>query len=148
MPSQERESGLRLRVARVIAGVLTVPYLMLLAAYTFAAESIPGDEDYNLIPLRTVIGQATSGNGAEEFVRQVGGNFVLLLPLGIVLGIYSVSTRWAVFLVVATSLLIELVQFTAVPSRSADIDDALLNITGGLVGLLVGRGAARALGAP
>jgi len=147
--STERNSSLGLRVARVAAAVLTVPYVVLLVAYTFAPETIPnlGDSEYNLIPLRTVIDQANSGNGAEEFVRQIGGNFVLLLPLGIVLGIFSLSTGRAVLVVVATAVLIELLQYTLVSSRSADIDDALLNIVGGLVGLLVGRGAARALNA-
>ncbi len=138
-----------LRVARVAAAVLTVPYVVLLVAYTFTPETIPnlGDPEYNLIPLRSVIDQANSGNGAEEFVRQIGGNFVLLLPLGIVLGIFSLSTGRAVLVVVATAVLIELLQYALVSSRSADIDDALLNIVGGLVGLFVGWGAARALSA-
>lgn len=150
MKSTGPGSGLGLRVARVVAAVLAVPYVVLLAAYAFAPESAsqPGGEEYNLVPLRTIIEQATSGSGAEEFVRQIGGNFVLLLPLGILLGIFGISAGRATVVVVATALLIELAQFTLVADRSADIDDALLNIAGGLVGMLAGRGAGRALGAP
>jgi glycopeptide antibiotics resistance protein len=90
----------------VVAAVFTVPYVFLLAAYTFAPESAsqPGGEEYNLVPLRTIIEQATSGSGAEEFVRQIGGNFVLLLPLGILLGIFGISTGRAAIVVVAAAL--------------------------------------------
>ncbi len=78
----------------------------------------------------------------SKFDRQVVGNFVMLMPLGIFLPLINRTLRkfsglLAVFFVcLMVSVLIELMQL-ATGFRSADVDDVILNVAGGCVGFLI-----------
>ena len=79
----------------------------------------------------------------KEAVQQLGGNLVLLAPLGVLLPIVFARLR-SLSGVVGTgalvSLIVETAQGTLVPGRAFDIDDVLLNVIGVAVAyLLVGR---------
>jgi hypothetical protein len=79
----------------------------------------------------------------KEAARQIGGNLVLLAPLGILLplvfaGLHTVPrvTLVAVF----GSTAVETIQGVFVPGRAFDIDDILLNVVGVIAAyLLIGR---------
>ncbi len=98
----------------------------------------------NIVPLATVADAI--GRGPHYFLRQVGGNLLLLVPLGALVahrcrrcGPVRVAGCCLAF-----SLSIELVQvlvsvFIRYPYRRFDIDDVLLNVCGGVCGFLVYR---------
>jgi glycopeptide antibiotics resistance protein len=73
--------------------------------------------------------------------KQVLGNFVMLLPLGIYLPLLSKRMAGFVpvlFFVLFTAALIELLQL-ATSFRSVDVDDVLLNTSGAILGYLIYR---------
>lgn len=89
----------------------------------------------NFIPLRT-IGIYLANLDSGFWLRNLVGNLVLLLPLGLVGPIvFPWLDRWVRVLAVALalSLAIEVAQLW-VPDRSADVDDLLLNVAGAMVG--------------
>lgn len=84
-------------------------------------------------------------------IRELGGNLLLLTPLGALLPLLGRRMRnWltVTLLCAAVSLLIETVQGVFVVGRAFDVDDAILNTAGALLAyLLVGRRLGR-LSAP
>jgi glycopeptide antibiotics resistance protein len=71
--------------------------------------------------------------------KQILGNFVMLLPLGIYLPLlYNKLTGFIPFLSVSLliAILIEVLQL-ATSFRSVDIDDVLLNTTGAVIGFIL-----------
>jgi glycopeptide antibiotics resistance protein len=89
----------------------------------------------NLEPFKTIGIYQTLG-------KQILGNFVMLLPLGIYLPLLYASLRkaysfFAVLLICfLVSVAIELLQL-ATSYRSADIDDVILNTLGGGTGFII-----------
>ena len=76
--------------------------------------------------------------------RQIAGNLLLLMPLGVMLPVLVSTMRrppLAVPVILATAIGIEVAQFMAhvarISIRSVDVDDVILNVTGGIVGFLV-----------
>ncbi|MBW8482521.1 VanZ family protein [Actinomadura parmotrematis] len=78
----------------------------------------------------------------KQAILQIGGNLLLLAPLGVLLPWASVRLRGPIRLGVIgffVSLFIESIQGLAVPGRAFDIDDVILNTIGVVVAyLLVG----------
>ena len=69
-------------------------------------------------------------------MRNLFGNLALLLPLGLLgpTALPALDRWWRVALVaLLLSIAIELIQL-AVPDRSADINDVIVNLTGALLG--------------
>lgn len=128
-----------------LAGV--VAFAVLISRLTLSPE--PGAGKYvhdNTHPgetLRLYLDQP----GVKTAVLQIGGNFVLLMPLGALLPVVFARLRGPVriFLAVAViSLCIELVQGTMIAGRAFDADDVILNTIGGLTAyLLIGRRLSR-----
>ena len=89
----------------------------------------------NLEPFKTI-------DIYQTFGKQVLGNFVMLLPLGIYLPLLYTRLRkaysfFAVLLICfLVSVCIELLQL-ATSYRSTDIDDVILNTLGGSVGFII-----------
>ena len=98
-------------------------------------QRIETHDRVNLEPFRTIEIYQTWG-------KQILGNFVMLLPLGIYLPLIYKKLRKAYnFFVVLlicflVSVGIELLQL-ATSYRSADVDDVLLNTLGGGAGFLI-----------
>ncbi|MGG4405972.1 VanZ family protein [Geobacillus stearothermophilus] len=101
---------------------------------------VPWKYYYQLIPFKTIISALNQGN-----ILQVIGNFVLLLPLPILIGLLkdnSTTFIRALIMVISISLGIELIQLitnflTGIPNKVADIDDLILNSIGGFVGWIL-----------
>ena len=92
----------------------------------------------NFIPLRT-IGIYLANLDSGFWLRNLVGNLVLLLPLGLVGPIvFPWLDRWLRVLLaaVAISLAIEVAQLW-VPDRSADVDDLILNVVGAMLGYAI-----------
>lgn len=99
----------------------------------------------NFIPFRTIIEagkEAVTCHMYGVFIRQIIGNVLLFTPWGLFLSFY-LNEKHRLFKVVAASLMltisIELFQgvfniLLEYNYRSVDIDDVILNVTGGIVG--------------
>jgi glycopeptide antibiotics resistance protein len=105
------------------------------------AHPLPGQVvDNNLVPFRT-LAIYWRNLGSEFWMRNLFGNLALLLPLGMLgpIALPALDRWWRIaILALLVSTAIELTQL-AVPDRSADIDDVIVNVSGALVGyVLVG----------
>jgi VanZ family protein len=80
-------------------------------------------------------------------VLEIGGNIVLLMPLGVLLPVISERFRGPLRILVAVglvSLCIETVQGTMIAGRAFDADDIILNTIGAVLAyVLIGRRVAR-----
>lgn len=131
---------------RVIAIALAIAALTLFCYIAFKLTFTPVDDGGQ------AVGNTDVGNSIrfyldrpsiKEAARQIGGNLVLLAPLGVLLPVVFVRLhglgRIAVVAFVV-SLAVETIQGTLVAGRAFDIDDVVLNVTGVLLAyLLVGR---------
>jgi hypothetical protein len=85
----------------------------------------------------------------RDTIKQIGGNILLGVPFGILLPALFPRTRGLLRVVLATALvmlLVETAQGAIVEGRAFDIDDVILNTAGSLLGYLVlGRRLGRAL---
>lgn len=140
----------------VIAGMVFTIYSLVLIKIVFFPipfqeksialfREINGNFSMNLIPLKSML-EIVITNDAGNIFYQLGGNFLLLLPMGLYLSIIfrKTSFKKLVLSIALTSAFIEMVQFLIgfaidCQYRVVDIDDVILNILGGLVGLVIGR---------
>jgi len=100
------------------------------------AHPLPGQVvDDNLVQFQT-LAIYLRNLGSEFWLRNLFGNLALLLPLGLLgpIALPALDRWWRVALLAfLVSTAIELTQL-AVPDRSADIDDVLVNVAGALIG--------------
>lgn len=89
----------------------------------------------NLIPFRT-IGQFLVQGDPGRLMENIGGNILIFIPMG--LFVAFVARRWLfwgqIAVVLGISLLFEVSQYVFALG-SSDIDDVLLNVTGGVLGI-------------
>lgn len=134
----------------LLRALVLVATFLALTAFSIALAKVtltpsPASEDLvrsNLRPGRSL------RQYAEDYTflaacKQAGGNLLLGVPFGILLPILvprRLRMLRMVLLTVTVMVVIELVQGALVPGRAFDIDDAILNTSGALLGyLLVGR---------
>ena len=88
----------------------------------------------NFIPFREIFRYSFS---SPLFYRNVIGNVILFIPFGYFTSYFTKVNKVSIslFITFITSISIELIQ--SLIGRSFDIDDVLLNITGGLIGYLL-----------
>ncbi|WP_276551596.1 VanZ family protein [Streptomyces sudanensis] len=136
-------------VAMLVAFVFMVGFAVVLARLTLepsaASEQLthsnlrPGDS------IRQYLGQPAF----RDTVKQLGGNIALGVPFGLLLPVLAPRTRGLVRVVLATAVvmtLVELVQGALITGRAFDVDDVILNSTGALLGyVLLGRRLGRAV---
>ena len=137
-------------ISRWVAGVLLAVWLAFGLLVTLVPiEPPPGlVVEPNPVPLRT-IAIYLANLDSPFWVRQLVGNLLLLMPVGLLGPIaFPAMSSWLRVLVVAIALsvAIEIAQLW-VPNRMADIDDVLLNVAGAMLGYallsLVRLGAGR-----
>jgi glycopeptide antibiotics resistance protein len=124
-------------MARIVTGLLLAAWLASGLLLTLSpVYPAPGQVvEPNFVPLRT-IGIYLANLDSGFWLRNLVGNVMLLLPLGLVgpIGFPWLDRWWRVLLAaVAISLAIEVAQLW-VPDRSADVDDLLLNAVGATLG--------------
>ena len=98
----------------------------------------------NLIPFHSIISYFQHSS-AETAVKQILGNIVIFVPIGLLLPILSEKFRLPKNILLFSLLLsvgVEAVQFlelliTHLPNRAVDIDDVILNFVGGSLGYLL-----------
>jgi glycopeptide antibiotics resistance protein len=126
---------------RRAASVLLACYLALLLTLTLVLFRAPevGVEP-NLAPFRSIARDWHAGG--RNFLVNIVGNVVAFLPLGFLLPLVlrRPTRAWQVALMAAAlSATIEALQFAS-GRRTADVDDVLLNVMGGLAGYVAWRG--------
>jgi glycopeptide antibiotics resistance protein len=109
------------------------------------AHPLPGQvvED-NFIPFHT-LGIYWRNLGSDFWLRNLFGNLLLLLPLGLLgpISLPALDRWWRTALVALLySVATEVIQL-AVPDRSADIDDVIVNVAGSLLGFATWRSVRR-----
>lgn len=126
--------------ARLVAGLALAVWLVagLLFALT-PANPAPGQVvDHNLVPFQTIaIWIANPDSGF--WIRQMVGNLLLLLPVGLLgpIALPWLDRWWRVLLAAfALSVGIELTQMW-IPDRAADVDDLMLNVAGAALGYAI-----------
>jgi glycopeptide antibiotics resistance protein len=118
--------------------------LTLQSAYPLRGQVVHG----NLIPFHT-LAIYLDNLGSWFWIRNALGNLGLLLPLGLLgpIALPALGRWWRIaLLALLVSTAIELAQL-AVPDRSADIDDVIVNVAGALLGYAI-LNATRRLLAP
>jgi glycopeptide antibiotics resistance protein len=127
---------------RLISALFLSAWLLGTLVFTLqAAHPLPGQVvTDNVVPFTTL--RIYLANLDSPFWQaQAVGNVLLLLPLGLFgpLAVPWLGRWWRVLLLAALfSACIELIQL-AVPDRSADVDDVLLNALGALLGYFILR---------
>ena len=118
---------------RVVAGKLMAMYLVVFFVLTLGML-YQTRAPRNFVPFRTI--EHDLERGGVEFSENLLGNIALFLPMGwllpSLLGRRCSASRVA-GLSLAVSLLVEVLQGLS-GRRVADVDDLILNTTGGLVG--------------
>lgn len=94
----------------------------------------------NFIPLKTIISQFSNYPSAGYALNQIFGNIIVLAPLCFfLLYFHQIRPRHAFMVLFFYSLSVEFLQFLSDlflrQSRSADIDDVILNTLGAAVGI-------------
>lgn len=119
-----------------VLGSLAVIGLLTLGAFT-----IGGQGEINLVPFQGLFDSLALGEfWVGLVVADLLGNFLLFVPLGLVVGLRFAGLPiwiWAV-IVVALTAAIEIVQFFVL-NRSADITDVVMNGAGGVAGFAGAR---------
>ncbi|WP_308294917.1 VanZ family protein [Streptomyces sp. JJ66] len=148
------EGGAALRV-RSASRVLLVGYLVVAGALTLRPRTVPWVEPANVTVFATL--RTPWASGPREALTALGGDLLLLAPLGVLLPLASGALRpWlASFLrtvtaVAALACLLEVTR-TSVPGQTGNVDAVLLNTVGAGVAQLalypVLRGGLRRLAA-
>lgn len=127
-------------IGRLVAGLALAVWLSggLLFALLPAHPAVGQVIEHNFVPFQTIaIWVANPDSGF--WIRQMAGNLLLLLPVGL-LGPIAIPwmDRWWRILPVALllSLGIEIAQLW-IPARAADVDDLLLNVVGAALGYAI-----------
>lgn len=124
-------------------------YLVTVALLTLDDLAIAGNaRPHNFVPLRSIGWQLSSAPSPGHMLFQLGGNAVMLSPLGLFLVCVFPRRRFLASLLIcaSASLVIELLQYALPIGRSADVDDVLLNALGGWAGYAMGLAAFDSLG--
>lgn len=130
---------------RVMVVIVALGFLGVFFYFAFKLTLTPVDDNGqaggNTDPgrsLRFYMDQPT-----KDALLQIGGNVVLLAPLGVLLPLVWTTLRGPVRLALVSgmlSLAIETVQGTFVMGRAFDVDDVILNVAGVVLAyLLIGR---------
>jgi glycopeptide antibiotics resistance protein len=106
---------------------------------------------YNFIPFHSIMNVLNH----EHFIvglKNIGGNILLLLPLGIIAGIKTFSSRISISILTGLvfSMAIELTQLILTENhlifrRSVDVDDLILNTFGYSIGYFATIGLSRSI---
>jgi len=141
---------------RLLRGVIIVLALAGLAVFCYWAYTFTLAPVYD--PHHWAIGNTHPGHtlqfyldrpSIKDAIIQIGGNLVLLAPLGVLLPLITPKLRGPIRLTLVIAVIssaIEVTQGTAISGRSFDVDDIILNTLGGLLAyLIIGRRFGRLL---
>jgi len=118
-----------------------------IVALTLGAFATGGQGQINWLPFQSLFDSLALGEFWTGMVMtDLLGNFLLFIPIGLVVGLRFAQARiwvWAAVVVAFTSA-IEIAQFLVL-NRSADTTDVVMNGLGGIAGFVIARTLQRLL---
>ncbi|MHB1418381.1 MAG: VanZ family protein [Bacillota bacterium] len=93
----------------------------------------------NIIPFKTIHGYLFNSPSVQVTLTNIAGNVIAFIPLGFLAPIVYKqikSCRSIIIIIASTSVALEFTQFL-LKVGSADIDDVILNLAGGLIGYFI-----------
>ena len=138
----------------MLFGVFLILYILLLC-YALLFKNVSPLEifdlkrqyirNFNIIPFHTIKSYLSFSNRFIA-IDNIIGNIILFIPLGIYLQLFEKSRKVFVSIPVIflVTLSVEILQF-ALALGAADVDDIILNLLGGVFGILIYRMLCRLL---
>ena len=132
-----------------IKRTLSIAFYIVMAFYAFLmldfffcfniiSSGVITERSFNLIPFKTIWEYLSRENriSVPRVVQNLLGNMIIFVPYGLYLQVLLKNKSvWKILLIVLlTSLAVEILQF-AFMRGAADVDDLLLNLCGGLLGI-------------
>ena len=133
-----RELTTRAKIETIVVWAVFALYVAFLLKLLLLSRPTDAERSINLIPFASILDYAL---GASRLAfGNVVGNILAFLPLGACLPLLRSSPRIApnLLVVIGVSVAVEIVQGVFALGAS-DIDDVILNSTGGLVGIFCFR---------
>lgn len=126
------EKGERFVLYKEVFSLLFIVYVLLL--FGLVTNTDVQSISNNFMPFKEILRYKFGSNG---FMWNVVGNIMIFIPFGYIVShiLNSKKINKPLLLTFITSLTIELVQMYI--GRSFDIDDIILNCTGGIIGFLL-----------
>lgn len=97
------------------------------------------ERNYNLIPFKTIWEYISGINSVSKarVIQNILGNITIFIPYGMYLQVLLKNKAFgkSLLIVLSTSVSIEIIQF-AFQLGATDIDDLILNICGGIIGII------------
>lgn len=123
---------------------LALSYALIMGWLLFYRNRYFGEGyNYNLVPFYTIKKYILHHDhfSVEIWFKNLFGNIVLFIPIGIFLPLLNKKYRRAVALTAASIVLIAIVELVQMATKlgSFDIDDIILNTCGALLGLLMSK---------
>lgn len=119
-----------------MAALLYVTLLAWNYGSSYGAQG-PGSRNYNLHPFESIMNIALYSDNVIDPLIILAGNIIMFMPFGFLLGLILYSRAKVIWLVPLLAMLlsisIELAQFMFT-YRVSNIDDVILNTTGGVLG--------------
>ncbi|NUU76560.1 VanZ family protein [Paenibacillus xylanilyticus] len=123
----------------LLVAVLAIAYMLIMGNLLFIQGRTSGERyQYNLIPLETIKPLLLERDryNAETWVKNLFGNIVLFIPLGIWIPWLFRKCRTGLRFTLTVTLLLLAVELTQLVTRvgSFDVDDIILNTVGAWIG--------------
>ncbi|MCR4436403.1 MAG: VanZ family protein [Clostridiales bacterium] len=134
-------AGKRIRIIFILLFILYIVYLSYLLFFSRDYGRTPGSRSYNLVPFATIRKYLYASGNADIALTNLMGNIGAFIPMGFLLPLafkkFSGFLGTALTILLATAA-VETVQYiTGVGIW--DVDDIILNMAGGIIGLAASR---------
>lgn len=95
----------------------------------------------NLQPFSGIVAAQNSGSGMSIALANLAGNLAIFVPFGVGVGwrFSKTGIPWSLLAIALVSVGIETMQWLLQVGRASDIDDVLMNVFGGAIGVAIGR---------
>lgn len=118
------------------ASLLFMIYILLLFYVVTYQDPISTNiSSYNLVPFKEILRYEI---GSIKFYKNIVGNLLIFVPFGFFVSCYLKKKRFGVIFLLSltSSVTIEFTQ-RLIAGRVFDIDDIILNVTGGMIGYFI-----------
>ena len=132
---------------KVMIGLFVVYITLALSVTLFPIpfqETYSSGYEYNFIPFKSIADSLNAG--LRPAIMSVAGNIILTMPFGFLVTLLKNNKKFLIilYLIVLFSFMIELLQLViglgiGYRYRNVDIDDLILNTTGGIIGYAIYR---------
>lgn len=131
------------KILNIVFYIIAIFYVFLMFDLFFRINIISSSSNvshgYNLIPFKTIWDYVSGEIHVSKtlVIHNILGNIAVFIPYGLYLQVLLKNKAFgkSLLIVVVTSISIEMIQFVF-KLGAADIDDIILNICGGMIGII------------